>query len=329
MRRNSSKLFLGILLLSFLFVMACSGLEYYPYKNYFYYPTELVQAERDVNAAQQAGKDTQCPAAFAEARDLKDKAFETYLACMTDEAIEMAKEASAKANALCPPPPAVAPTAHFSGTPTSGITPLSVQFTDKSTGDITGWSWDFGDGATSASRNPSHTYSEVGTYTVALKVTGPGGSDSDTKTAYIQVTEAPKPAPPPTPKPAPPPTPKSAPPAKVIDRLTIRVNFDFDKYTIRDADKAELEKAVKFTKKYPNNKIEIDGYTDSIGAEKYNQKLSKRRAEAVKKYLVEKGGCSASNITAVGHGETRPVASNKTREGRAQNRRVEILILSE
>ncbi len=57
--------------------------------------------------------------------------------------------------------------------------------------------------------------------------------------------------------------------------------------------------------------------------------MSKRRAEAVKKYLVEKGGCSASNITAVGHGETRPVVSNKTREGRTQNRRVEILILSE
>ena len=290
-------------------------------KNYLYYPTELVQAERDVNAAQQAGKDKQCPTAFAEAKDLKDKAFETYLACRTDEAIKMAIEASAKAKALCPPPPAIAPTANFSGYPTSGYAPLSVQFTDKSTGDITGWSWDFGDGATSSSQNPSHTYSDVGIYTVALDITGPGGSDSETKTSFIQVKETPKPAPPPPPPPPPAP--------KVIDKLTIRVNFDFDKYTIRDADKAELEKAVKFIQKYPNNKIELDGHTDSIGTEKYNQKLSESRAEAVKKYLVEKGGCSASNITAVGYGETRPVASNKTREGRAQNRRVEILILSE
>ena len=316
MRKNSSKLFLGILLLSFLFVMACSGLEYYPYKNYLYYPTELVQADRDVNAAQQAGKDKQCPTEFAAARDLKDKAFETYLACMTDEAIQMAKEASAKAKALCPAvpkPAAIAPTANFSGYPTSGYAPLSVQFTDKSTGDITDWSWDFGDGTTSSSQNPSHTYSDVGIYPVALNVTGPGGSDTETKTSFIKVKETPKPAPAP----------------KVIDKLTIRVNFDFDKSTIRDADKAELDRAVSFVKKYTGAKISIEGHTDSLGTEKYNQGLSKKRADAVAMYIVEKGGCDASKITTVGYGELRPVAPNTTEEGRAQNRRVEVLILSE
>ncbi|RMF97213.1 MAG: OmpA family protein, partial [Candidatus Schekmanbacteria bacterium] len=63
------------------------------------------------------------------------------------------------------------------------------------------------------------------------------------------------------------------------------------------------------------------GHTDSIGSEKYNQKLSEKRAEAVKNYYVEKG-VDASIIEAIGKGESEPVADNKTREGRAKNRRV-------
>ncbi len=83
------------------------------------------------------------------------------------------------------------PVAGFSGTPTSGCAPLAVSFTDESTGEITGWSWDFGDGGSSTAQNPSHTYNSGGTYTVALVVTGPGGSDTETKTNYITVTAAP------------------------------------------------------------------------------------------------------------------------------------------
>ncbi|MFZ5981492.1 MAG: PKD domain-containing protein [Candidatus Zixiibacteriota bacterium] len=81
-----------------------------------------------------------------------------------------------------------APTAAFSGSPTSGDYPLTVAFTDASTG-ATSWSWDFGDGGTSTSQNPSHTYTATGTYTVALTVTNACGSDSETKTGYITVTE--------------------------------------------------------------------------------------------------------------------------------------------
>ncbi|MBD3297216.1 MAG: PKD domain-containing protein, partial [candidate division Zixibacteria bacterium] len=84
-----------------------------------------------------------------------------------------------------------APVAAFSGTPTSGCAPLDVTFTDESTGDITSWSWDFGDGGTSTAQNPSHTYNSAGTYTVALIVTGPGGSDTETKTDYITVSAPP------------------------------------------------------------------------------------------------------------------------------------------
>ncbi len=83
------------------------------------------------------------------------------------------------------------PVANFSGSPTSGCVPLTVNFTDLSTGDISTWSWTFGDGGTSGQQNPSHQYTSAGTYTVSLTVTGPGGSDSETKTGYITVLAAP------------------------------------------------------------------------------------------------------------------------------------------
>jgi PKD repeat protein len=87
-----------------------------------------------------------------------------------------------------PPPPPGAPTADFTGTPTSGTAPLTVNFTDASTGNPTAWAWDFGDGATSTERNPSHTYATAGTYTVTLTASNAGGNDTDTKTGYITAT---------------------------------------------------------------------------------------------------------------------------------------------
>ncbi|MEO2144589.1 MAG: PKD domain-containing protein, partial [bacterium] len=82
-----------------------------------------------------------------------------------------------------------APVANFSGTPTSGTSPLTVAFSDSSTGVVTSYAWAFGDGATSTLQNPSHVYSVAGTYSVSLTVTGPGGSDTLTRTNYIDVTE--------------------------------------------------------------------------------------------------------------------------------------------
>jgi PKD repeat protein len=83
------------------------------------------------------------------------------------------------------------PSADFSGSPTSGCAPLTVNFTDLSTGQITSWSWNFGDGGTSTAQNPSHQYTSAGTRTVSLTVTGPGGSDNETKTNYITVSVPP------------------------------------------------------------------------------------------------------------------------------------------
>ena len=90
-----------------------------------------------------------------------------------------------------PAPAQPAPVADFVGSPTSGDAPLTVNFTDLSAEEVTGWSWDFGDGGSSAEPNPVYTYDTPGVYTVTLTVTGPGGSDSLTRADYIDVTAPP------------------------------------------------------------------------------------------------------------------------------------------
>jgi PKD repeat protein len=83
-----------------------------------------------------------------------------------------------------------APSAAFSGNPTSGIAPLSVSFTDLSTDTVNAWSWSFGDGSFSSLQHPVHQYASSGNYTVILTVTGPGGTDTETKYNYINVSDA-------------------------------------------------------------------------------------------------------------------------------------------
>ncbi|HNT78511.1 MAG TPA: PKD domain-containing protein, partial [Anaerolineae bacterium] len=85
--------------------------------------------------------------------------------------------------------PIPTPVADFTAAPRAGQPPLTVAFTDTSSGDITGWQWVFGDGGTSATQHPTHEYAAVGTYTVTLTVSGPGGSDVETKANYISVSE--------------------------------------------------------------------------------------------------------------------------------------------
>lgn len=95
--------------------------------------------------------------------------------------------------------PCTPPTAVFSATPVQGAAQLLVSFADASTGDITDWNWDFGDGGSSTLQNPSHTYTAQGSYTVTLTVNGPGGSDPLMRVGYIQVSpEQPSPLAPPT-----------------------------------------------------------------------------------------------------------------------------------
>lgn len=206
-----------IVLLSLNILIGCAGMEFAPKDGIWYYPKELPEADRAVEDARKAGKDKKCPEEFNDVKNMKDTAYQIYTSCRTKEGIDLAKDATKNAKALC----------------------------------------------------------------------------------------------------------------KVIDRMTLMVNFDFDKSVIREGDKAKLKKAIDFVKKYPGFKIKIEGHTDYSGTEKYNQGLSERRAGAVMKYLVKGGGIDGKRLTTVGYGESKPVASNKTKEGRAKNRRVEILILAD
>jgi len=215
-------------LITLSFFIGCAAVEMTPGKDFLFHPNELVDAERALKEARAAGKDKECPEDFKAVENMVNKAFDTYRACRTKEAIEMAKDAMNKAKALCPGKP-----------------------------------------------KP------------VVKI------------------------------------------EKVIDRMTLRVNFDLDKSDIRESEIAELQKAVKFIRKYPGAKVRLEGHTCNIGSDEYNQALSERRAEAVKNYLVKEGAAEKSKISAVGYGETRPVAPNDTEQGRDQNRRVEVLILSE
>ncbi|MBN8595701.1 MAG: S8 family serine peptidase [Anaerolineae bacterium] len=90
-----------------------------------------------------------------------------------------------------PPQPPPAPSAAFSASIQSGIAPLRIVFTDQSTGSISAWNWNFGDGSTSTERNPIHYYNTPGTYTVSLNVTGPGGSNTQTQNDLIAITQPP------------------------------------------------------------------------------------------------------------------------------------------
>jgi OOP family OmpA-OmpF porin len=107
-------------------------------------------------------------------------------------------------------------------------------------------------------------------------------------------------------------------------RIVLRgVEFAFDKAELTGSSSVILDVAVDQLKRCSNIPMEIDGHTDSVGAEDYNQGLGQRRAEAVKGYLVSRG-IRSSRLTARSFGETRPVASNDTEEGRQTNRRVEL-----
>jgi OmpA-OmpF porin, OOP family len=307
-----------IAVLSLSVMFGCAGREYahkdpYPY---MYYHKELPEADRAVEAARQAGKERECPAEFKAAEDLKNRAYVVYAQCRTQEAIDMAMEATAKAKALCTPPPRCELTASPKEIEKCNSTTLKLTTSGKVESAVL-------DGTETAPTGGTIAVSPASTTSYTAKVSGIGGSNTCSVT--VTVTEPPPPICPSPPPPA----------AKVIDRLTIHVNFDFDKSEIRKADMAELKKASDFVRKYRGAKVKLEGHTDSKGTEEYNQKLSERRAEAVRQYLIREGACEKAMISATGYGELRPIAPNETRdgkdnpEGRAENRRVEILILSE
>ncbi|ROZ76542.1 outer membrane protein OmpA [Ramlibacter sp. WS9] len=133
------------------------------------------------------------------------------------------------------------------------------------------------------------------------------------------------PAAPPAAKPPAPPA-RPAPPAATKVTYAADAFFDFDKAVLKPEGKAKLDDLVGKVKGINLEVIIAVGHTDSVGSDAYNQKLSVRRAEAVKAYLVSKG-IEKNRVYTEGKGEKQPVADNKTAEGRAKNRRVEIEVV--
>jgi len=137
---------------------------------------------------------------------------------------------------------------------------------------------------------------------------------------------APPPPPPPPAKPAP--APAKPAPKPVAEKVTLAADvlFDFDKSVLKPEGKAKLDDLAGKIQAIALEVVIAIGHTDSIGSDAYNQKLSVRRAESVKSYLVSKG-VEPNRIYTEGKGEKQPVASNKTKDGRQKNRRVEVEVI--
>ena len=147
-------------------------------------------------------------------------------------------------------------------------------------------------------------------------------------TAAVGCDGALQPAPVAAPAPAAPAAPAPAPAPAVASKVTFAADafFDFDKAVLKPEGKAKLDDVASKVKDINLEVIIAVGHTDSVGSDAYNQKLSVRRAEAVKAYLVTKG-IAKDRVYTEGKGEKQPVADNKTKEGRAKNRRVEIEVV--
>lgn len=160
------------------------------------------------------------------------------------------------------------------------------------------------------------TYETHGLYTVGVSY------------AFGSPARKSKPMPPPAAVETPPP-----PPAPMVltktESMRLAITFDFNKAVIKEEYMGEVERAATFLKKYPGVHADIEGHTDSVGSESYNLKLSQRRADAVRDALIERYGISPSRLTAEGFGKSKPIASNSTPEGRAENRRVVAVMKAE
>jgi outer membrane protein OmpA-like peptidoglycan-associated protein len=141
--------------------------------------------------------------------------------------------------------------------------------------------------------------------------------------------EPPKPAPPPPPPPPEPPKPAPAlpPPAPKPAPVFESIYFNENKTNIDPVAAKVLDRDAMILKDNPNIKVEIGGHTDFSGSEVARQKISEKRAESAKKYIMDKFNISGDRLTTKGYGSQKPIADNKTKEGRAKNRRVEFRVI--
>jgi len=214
-------------------------------------------------------------------------------------------------------PAPIAPTSSLSVTPSSILKgqPATLSWNSKNASSC---NIQPGIGAVAPQGSMSITPGDNTSY--ALTCIGDGGSTSSA--AMIGVS---MPAPPPPPVVIEAVQPKASAAAEKFcsKPAVIDIEFDTNKADIKPKYDAELKALGDFLAEFPKAKGEISGHTDNVGSKAFNQKLSQRRADSVKKYMVEKLIIDAARISTKGYGETKPVASNKTKAGKAQNRRIE------
>lgn len=211
---------------------------------------------------------------------------------------------------VCPAEP-IPPRVSANSTPAVGEPPLRAQLGANATdedGKIVSYAWDFGDGTKGTGAATSHTYARPGRYAARVTVTDDDGLTASA-TTNIDVADV-----------------AAAPPSRPQQRIVLQgITFPFDSAEISEADAPLLDVAAEQLAANPDVRVRVVGHTDSVGADEYNQNLSERRASAVLGYLT-KNGVAPTRLEASGAGESQPVASNDTSDGRAQNRRVELLI---
>lgn len=294
--RKSGLLKILVLILPIAFMIGCAT---YPYPL-----QEFKDADMAIKNAEKTGAPEVNPADVQAAKDQVKLAYEVYVACRTEEAKKILAKAIELANKRYMNQ---GPTAVIEGPMSAKVDEVIYFSGEKSTDPEKGtlmYAWAFGDGTSAQGAVASHSWAKAGKYPVSLKVTDAQGL-SDTAETMVNVS-----------------------PSKMEKQFITMGNtvlFDFDKSVIKPAGKDILDDIAITLNKDKELKIQLDGYTDWIGTEAYNMGLSKRRAYAVYNYLVKKG-IDKSRFTVKWHGENDPVATNKTKEGRARNRRTEITL---
>jgi outer membrane protein OmpA-like peptidoglycan-associated protein len=272
---------------------------------------QIYTARDAISAAAKDGAKEKCPEEFADLEQRYLKVRGVYYSCNESEASTLAQQLTTDASGLldkcmAAAMPANQPPMSQLSCPTSGVANQLLSFSaiDSSDpdGTITSYKWDYGDGTTSDFTFPraTHRYVNPGTYMVQTTVEDDKGA---TSTASCQVMVS----------------------AEEKMSISADVLFDFDKSELRPDGVSELAPLLQAMQADSQLTAMIVGHTDSVGPEAYNLGLSERRAQAVANYLMD-GGIGADRLKMEGRGESEPRASNDTKEGRQQNRRVEIVV---
>jgi outer membrane protein OmpA-like peptidoglycan-associated protein len=355
-----------VAIFSMTMIFGCAGMERntkpkaYPY---LLIHEEMQAADRCVENAKLSGKDTQCPVEYKAAEDQKNKAFSVYAACHTDEAIALARDACAKAQALCPPQQAAQPAeVPLEPVPVYEPTPeamkycisLNIEFDinkadirpqyhdeiakvgnfmnkyPTTTAVIEGYADEVGgdDYNLQLSQRRAESVVKVledkfGIAPSRLTAKGYG----KTRPVADNATDAGRQ--------------KNrhidaiidcvvdvkelAPPPERLC-MTLKVEFATDSAEIQPRYFDEINKVGAYMKQYPTTTAVIEGHTDNVGSAEHNMQLSQKRAEAVVAYLAKNFGIDNSRLSAKGYGETRRIAYNSTPEGRQKNRRINAVI---